>query len=57
MVRKNPERIRKLQAQFVDPMLLLAGSGLPEGEEWVYELKLDGYRGLGIKTGGEVLFR
>lgn len=48
---------RKVQAQFVNPMLLLPVSDLPEGEEWVYELKLDGYRGLGIKTGGEVLLR
>lgn len=27
---------------------------LPEGAGWAYELKLDGFRALGIKTGGEV---
>ncbi len=30
---------------------------LPEGAAWAYELKLDGYRALGIKTGGEVRLR
>ncbi len=27
---------------------------LPEGEEWVYEIKLDGYRGLAVKHGETV---
>jgi len=40
----------KLKAAFVEPMLLLASSPLPEGADWIYELKLDGYRALGIKT-------
>ena len=30
---------------------------LPEGAGWAYELKLDGFRALGIKTGGEVRLR
>jgi bifunctional non-homologous end joining protein LigD len=38
-------------------MLLLAAETLPEGPAWAYELKLDGYRALGIKTGGEVRLR
>jgi bifunctional non-homologous end joining protein LigD len=38
-------------------MLLLPAETLPEGTGWIYELKLDGYRALAIKTGGEVRLR
>ncbi len=38
-------------------MLLLPAQTLPEGSEWAYELKLDGYRALGIKTSGMVRLR
>jgi bifunctional non-homologous end joining protein LigD len=33
-------------------MLLIRSESLPEGSNWAYELKLDGYRAIGIKTGG-----
>lgn len=38
-------------------MLLLQADRLPEGPAWIYELKLDGYRALAIKSGGRVLLR
>jgi DNA ligase D-like protein (predicted ligase) len=38
-------------------MLLLRTEMLPEGPEWLLELKLDGYRALAIKTGGKVQLR
>jgi bifunctional non-homologous end joining protein LigD len=38
-------------------MLLLRTEKLPEGPGVVYELKLDGYRALAIKNGGEVHLR
>src|SRR5277367_5247983 len=38
-------------------MLLLRTERLPEGRDWLYELKLDGYRALAIKTGGKVHLR
>jgi bifunctional non-homologous end joining protein LigD len=38
-------------------MLLLRTSELPEGAEWSYEVKLDGYRALAIKTDGKVELR
>jgi DNA ligase D-like protein (predicted ligase) len=48
---------RKAKAKFVDPMLLLRTDKLPEGVKWSYEIKLDGYRALGIKTDGKVQLR
>jgi bifunctional non-homologous end joining protein LigD len=35
-------------------MLLLRTDELPEGPDWLTELKLDGYRALAVKSGGEV---
>ena len=34
----------KTTGRFIPPMLLLRRERLPEGPEWLYELKLDGYR-------------
>jgi ATP-dependent DNA ligase len=47
----------KTKAAFIKPMLLLQTERLPEGGKWAYELKLDGYRALAIKTGGKVHLR
>ena len=38
-------------------MLLLRSSELPDDNGWLKELKLDGYRALGIKTNGKVELR
>ena len=38
-------------------MLLLPAPTLPEGANWVYELKLDGYRAPVIKTDGRLQLR
>jgi DNA ligase D-like protein (predicted ligase) len=38
-------------------MLLLRAGALPDTAEWLYELKLDGYRALAIKTKAEVQLR
>jgi bifunctional non-homologous end joining protein LigD len=45
------------KAAFIEPMLLLRTEALPEGAEWIYELKLDGYRALAIKAAAKVQLR
>src|SRR3954463_13916699 len=47
----------KVQAKFIDPMLLLRTEKLPQGGGWSYELKLDGFRAVAFKTGGKVHLR
>ena len=43
--------------QFIEPMLLQPTDALPESIGWTYELKLDGFRALAIKTNGKVQLR
>jgi DNA ligase D-like protein (predicted ligase) len=45
------------KAKFIEPMLLLRTEKLPEGLDWLVELKLDGYRALAMKTAGKVQLR
>src|SRR6266446_5642527 len=42
---------------FVTPMAAVTVKKLPEGDEWLYELKWDGYRALLIKDGEDVQIR
>ena len=39
---------------FVEPMAALNAAKLPEGEQWIYEVKWDGYRALALKRGDSV---
>jgi ATP-dependent DNA ligase len=45
------------RARFLEPMLLLATGSLPEGNDWEYELKLDGYRAIAFNSDGKVRLR
>jgi ATP-dependent DNA ligase len=47
----------RTKASFIEPMLLLRSDTLSEGATWIYELKLDGYRALAIKSHGTVRLR
>ena len=42
---------------FVTPMAAQVVKKLPEGDDWIYELKFDGYRALIIKDGQRVELR
>jgi bifunctional non-homologous end joining protein LigD len=49
-VAKTIKRPSSQPARFVEPMQSLAVAKLPEGPNWEYEIKFDGYRALGIKA-------
>jgi DNA ligase D-like protein (predicted ligase) len=42
-------------ARFIEPMECLPVEKIPEGDNWTYELKLDGYRLQAVKGGGKVI--
>lgn len=44
----------KIEASFIEPMDCLPVFSLPEGPAWVWEIKLDGYRSVAVKTGRAV---
>ena len=46
-----------MRATFIPPMLLLRREKLPEGPEWRYELKHDGYRAIAFKSDGRLYLR
>ena len=45
------------KARFVAPMAARVVDKLPDGDEWLYEVKFDGYRALVIKNGDRVEIR
>jgi len=47
----------RVSAHFIEPMLLRRTDSLPSGEQWLYELKLDGYRAIAFKRNGAVHLR
>src|SRR6202158_5923256 len=56
-MRARLDSLPKIEASFVEPMECLAVSKLPEGLEWLWQIKLDGYRALAVKSGtGVTLF-
>lgn len=49
-----PAKMTATPPSFVTPMAAVAVKQLPEGDEWLYEVKFDGYRSLIIKDGSRV---
>src|ERR1041385_6904656 len=54
---QRPVSTATAAARFIQPMLLLRADSLPTGDEWLYELKLDGYRAIAFKRNGVVHLR
>jgi ATP-dependent DNA ligase len=46
--------VRGDKATFIEPMEGLQVSTLPDGPDWIYEIKLDGYRAIAVKTESSV---
>ena len=49
--------IKRSKAAFVEPMLLLKSSSLPDDDGWIREIKLDGYRAIAFKSAGKLDLR
>jgi ATP-dependent DNA ligase len=54
--RTTPES-KGTPARFISPMLLRRADALPASNQWLYELKLDGYRAIAFKRQGTVYLR
>src|ERR1700693_1621285 len=50
-VRARLESLPRKEASTTEPMECLSVSKLPEGNQWIWEVKLDGYRALAVKSG------
>src|SRR5882724_13562571 len=50
------ESLPKRKGEFIEPMECALVSSLPEGSDWTYEVKLDGYRAIGVKRDETILY-
>ncbi len=53
-LRARLDSLPKTGASFIEPMGCLSVSKLPGGDQWIWEIKLDGYRALAVKSGTSV---
>jgi ATP-dependent DNA ligase len=49
-LEKQLDSLPPRAASFIEPMECVAVSKVHDGPQWIYEIKLDGYRALGIKS-------
>jgi bifunctional non-homologous end joining protein LigD len=52
--RSSAPALPEKPAAFIEPMQCRPVDKLPEGDGWLYEIKLDGYRCIAVKAGGQV---
>jgi bifunctional non-homologous end joining protein LigD len=58
MLRRRTSPLSSLpqrKGEFIEPMECALVSTLPDGPDWTYEVKLDGYRAIGLKTSGDTI--
>ena len=49
-IRTRLDSLPRSEASFVEPMDCLSVSQLPESDRWIWEVKLDGYRALAVRS-------
>src|SRR5215467_5606368 len=49
-IRVRLDSLPKTEATFIEPMECLSVSKLPGGDRWIWEIKVDGYRALAVKS-------
>jgi DNA ligase D-like protein (predicted ligase) len=49
------ESLPKRKADFIEPMECALVPSLPEGPQWTYEVKLDGYRSIGVRASRDTI--
>jgi bifunctional non-homologous end joining protein LigD len=54
MKPKDPSNLGTTKLKFIEPMYARLVNELPEGRDWLYEVKFDGYRCLAGRDSGEV---
>ena len=50
----RPRKLPPHEAGFIEPMECLPVARVPEGPDWSYELKLDGYRLEAVRDKGQI---
>src|SRR5438270_13044540 len=54
VTRQRTNRLER-RADFIEPMECALVPTLPDGPDWTYEVKLDGYRAIAVKTSRETI--
>jgi len=54
-LKKKLDSLPRTEAVFIEPMECLAVPKLPDGSQWLYEVKLDGYRAIAVKSGTKLM--
>src|SRR5499426_1355227 len=54
MDAKSLQALPKAKIHFIEPMYALSVQKLPEGKEWFYEVKFDGYRCIAGRDESEI---
>ena len=48
--KKKLDSLPRREAAFIEPMECALVPNVPDGPQWVYEIKLDGYRAIAVKS-------
>jgi ATP-dependent DNA ligase len=52
--KKKLNSLPRREAAFIEPMECALVPNVPDGSQWVYEIKLDGYRAIAVKSGNKL---